>query len=107
MIGTVKSFDIENYSYCVAEYGNKRHQEALEFCKKMNARLPLPRNKLEADKFLEISPSFTHVDARNFYKTANKTDWLNAESKRLENRPVYEWITNINIFQSIVSNNNF
>ena len=66
----------------------------MEFCKKLNARLPLPRTKLEADEFRKISPSFTHVDARNPHKTADKTKWIDVEGKLLGDRPVYARIKN-------------
>ena len=65
------------------------HPKAVKICKKLNARLPLPRNEKEAKEFLKISPSWTHVDARNPKKTANKAEWVDAENKPLGNRPVY------------------
>ena len=57
----------------------------------MNARLPLPRTKNELDAFLKISPSWTHVDARNPKRTSNKAEWVDAEGKPLGKRPVYLW----------------
>ena len=67
-----------------------KHPEAFEFCKKLNARLPLPRNKQEVDEFIKIGgKTFTNVDARNPKKTSNKTEWVDAEGKPLGNRPVY------------------
>ena len=89
MSGVVKNFNVDGRSYCVVDHGKKKHSEAFEFCKKLNARLPLPRNKQEADEFLKISPSFTNVDARNPKKTSNKAEWVDAEDKLLGNRPVY------------------
>ena len=69
--------------------GKNTHSAAVEVCKNLNARLPLPRNKQEADEFLKISPSWTHVDARNPKKTSIKAEWVDAEGKPLGNRPVY------------------
>ena len=66
------------------------HPKAFEFCKNLNARLPLPRNKQEADEFLKISTIFTHVDARNPKTTSNKDEWVDAEGKPLCNRPVHQ-----------------
>ena len=91
MSGAVKNINVDGRSYCVVDHGNKKYPEAFEFCKKLNARLPLPRNKQEAAEFLKISSSFTHVDARNPKKTANKAEWVDAEGKPLGNRPVYLW----------------
>ena len=89
MTGVVKYINVDGRSYCVVNHGNKKHSEALEYCKKLNSKLPLPRTKAELDKFRKISPSWTHVDARNPLKTSNKTEWVDAEGKPLGNRPVY------------------
>ena len=91
LTGSVKKINVEARSYCVVDYGNMKHPEAFEFCKKLNARLPLPRNKQEADEFFKISPFWTHVDARNPKKSSNKAEWVDAEGKPLGNRPVYLW----------------
>ena len=61
----------------------------------INARLPLPRNKKEADQFIKIAnrnykgSQWIIVDARNPKKTDNKADWVDAENKPLGDRPVY------------------
>ena len=91
LTGAVKNINVDGRSYCAVNHGNKIHSKALNFCKKLNSRLPLPRNKQEADEFLKISPSWTHVDARNPKKTSNKAKWVDAEGKPLGNRPVYLW----------------
>ena len=62
---------------------------AVDICKKINARLPLPRNKQEADEFLKISPYWLNVDARNPKNTSDKTKWVDAEDKPLGTRPVH------------------
>ena len=91
LTGAVKHINVDGRSYCVVDHGKKKHPEAFEFCKKLNARLPLPRNKQEADEFLKISgPNvWTNVDARNPKQTSNKAEWVDAEDKLLGNRPVY------------------
>ena len=89
MTGAVKNINVDGRSYCVVDHGSKKHPDAVEFCKKLNARLPLPRTKAELDEFRKISPSYTNVDARNPKKTANKAEWVDAEGKPLGNRPVY------------------
>ena len=85
----VKNINVDGRSYCAVDKGDYNHTAAFEICKKLNARLPLPRNKQEADEFLKISPSWTHVDARNPKQTSNKAEWIDAEDKPLGNRPVY------------------
>ena len=89
MTGVVKNINVDGRSYCVVDHGDKKHPEAFAFCKNLNARLPLPRNKQEADEFLKISPFWTHVDARNPKQTSNRAEWVDAENKPLGNRPVY------------------
>ena len=66
-----------------------KHPRAVEYCKSINARLPLPRNKAELDEFRKISPSNTNIDARNPKFTSNRTEWVDAEGKPLGTRPVY------------------
>ena len=88
--GDVKNVKVGGRSYCAVDHGGSyKHTEAVEFCKNLNARLPLPRNKAELDEFRKIIPMFAHVDARNPKKTSNKAEWVDAEDKPLGNRPVY------------------
>ena len=89
LTGTVKNINVDGRSYCVVDLGNKKHSEAVESCKSLNAKLPLPRTKAELDEFRKISPSWTHVDGRNPKKTSNKTEWIDGEGKPHGNRPVY------------------
>ena len=81
--------NIDGRSYCFVDMGYHTHPVAFNICKKLNARLPLPRNKQEAVFFtINVAP-WTHVDARNPKKTSNKTEWVDAENKPLGTRPVY------------------
>ena len=89
LTGVVKNINVGGRSYCVVDHGKKKHPVAFEFCKKLNARLPLPRNKQEADEFLKISSYWTNVDARNPKKTVNYAEWVDAEDKPFGNRSVY------------------
>ena len=95
-VTAVKNIKVDGRSYCAVYHGSKKHTEAVEFCKNLNARLPLPRNKAELDSFVKFYKSYgnykgtyTHVDARNPKKTSNKAEWVDAEDKPLGNRPVY------------------
>ena len=89
LTGTVTKINSYARSYCVVDHGYMKHSDAVEFCRKLNARLPLPRNQNEAEKFLKISQDkWTNVDARNPKKTANKAEWVDAEGKPLGSRPV-------------------
>ena len=89
MTGYVRNINVDGRSYCVVDKGNHKHSAAVDICKNLNARLPLPRNEKESGEFRKISPFWTNVDARNPKKTADKTEWVDAEGKPLGNRPVY------------------
>ena len=89
MTGYVWNINVDGRSYCIVDKGNHKHSAAVDICKNLNARLPLPRNEKESDEFRKISPFWTNVDARNPKKTADKTEWVDAEGKPLGNRPVY------------------
>ena len=90
---------VNGRSYCVVYRGLHEHSEAVKICKKLNARLPLPRNKKESEAFLKAGGytgtlSSAHVDARNPKKTEDKTEWVDAEGKPLGTRPVYQRVIN-------------
>ena len=98
LTGYVNNFTVDGRSYCFVDRGNSKHYEAIETCRQLNARLPLPRNKRELDAFRKASSqathwvslsSWTHVDARNPMKTDNKSEWVDAEDKPLGDTPVY------------------
>ena len=105
LYGPVKNMKVDGHSYCVVNKANDKHPRAFETCKKLNARLPLPRNKKEADAFLKISGSkvyktsggsyWLYVDARNPKNTSNKAEWIDAEGKALGTRPVYQRVKKV------------
>ena len=114
--GKINYVKINGRQYCVVDKGIHRHSEAVEICKKLNARLPLPRDQTEAHGFMSIkgysmfSKSYKpyniwmNVDARNPKKTNEKSEWVDAEGKQLGNRAVYlRVIILILLFQSSVT----
>ena len=76
----------------MVDKGNHKHPDSIEICKKLNARLPLPRNKDEANEFLKIMGylGVVNADAMNPKKTSNKAEWVDAENTPLGDRPVYQ-----------------
>ena len=94
---------VNGRSYCVVYRGLHEHSEAVKICKKLNARLPLPRDKAEANEFIKprYSPwsglsnmainlkEWIHADARNPKKFNKKSEWIDSEDKQLGNRAVY------------------
>ena len=94
--GTVHNFNVDGYSYCaVVQKQYYEHSPAVEVCRKLNARLPLPRNKEEVDAIRKITGfEPIHVDARNPKKTKNKAEWVDAENKPIGTRDVYLRVRN-------------
>ena len=76
----------------MVDKGKHRHVNAIELCRNLNARLPLPRNKEEADEFVKIPANWisANADARNPKKTADRYEWVDAENKPLRDRPVHQ-----------------
>ena len=90
LTGYVQNINVDGRSYCVVDHGNKKHPDAIKICKNLNARLPLPRNKKEAEEFIKIGgPVWTNVDARNPKKSSNIAEWVDAEGKPLGIRLVH------------------
>ena len=96
LIGKVNGIKMNGRQYCVVDKGEHQHSDAVEICKKLNARLPLPRDRTEAHGFMSLK-GFTsgksynvwmNADARNPMKTSNKSEWVDAEGKPLGNRAV-------------------
>ena len=122
LTGKVNYVKINGRQYCVVDKEKHKHSEAVEICKKLNARLPLPRDQSEAHSFMSLkgfkglkgfsmlTTSFKpnnlwmNADARNPKKTNEKSEWVDAEGKQLGNRAVYlRVIILILLFQSSVT----
>ena len=69
LTGTVQKMNEGNRSYCMAYKGRKSHNVAMETCKKLNAKLPLPKSKEEAESFRKI----TEVGAKSLF---DKNVWI-------------------------------
>ena len=53
--------------------GGKSHNVAMETCKKLNARLPLPKSKEEGDSFRNITGvTSVWIGIRDLTKTTDK-----------------------------------
>ena len=101
LTGKVHNLKINGHQYCVVDKEKRKHPEAVEICKNLNARLPLPRDQAEAHAFMSLKgySMFTtsykpynvwmNVDARNPKKAIKKSEWVDAEGKPLGNRAVY------------------
>ena len=61
-----KVFKIGAKTFCLSNYGKMLFQDAGEFCRDLNARLPLPRNKQESDDFVRILPDIGITKVSSF-----------------------------------------
>ena len=80
LTGSVKQFTYDGNSYCMVNHGKKWQGEAIDFCKKMNAGLPLPKSKGEATEYLKITGSEnTWIGLTDSTKSGNKAAWKDIE----------------------------
>ena len=108
LTGKVNNIKINGRPYCVVDKGKHQHSDAVEICKKLNARLPLPRDQTEAHGFMSLKgfskynkkpyKVWINVDARNPKKTNKKSEWVDAEGKPLGNRAVYLRVIHLLLF---------
>ena len=71
-------------------HGRKSQDEAITFCKKLNAGLPLPKNKGEEDEFLKITGSHLAfwIGLTDSTQSGNKAAWKDLEGNPIGNRYV-------------------
>ena len=73
----------------MVNHGLKTQDEAIDFCKKRNAGLPLPKSKWEVDEFLKITgKSNTWIGLTVLTKSDNKTAWKDLDGHPIGNRYV-------------------
>ena len=73
----------------MVNHGKKNQDAAIEFCKKMNAGLPLPKSKGEAAEYLKITGS-EHVwmGLTDVTKSGNMAAWKDLDGNPIGNRYV-------------------
>ena len=72
----------------MVNHGKKSQDAAIEFCKKMNAGLPLPKSKGEAAEFLRITGSHVWIGLKDVTKSGNMAAWKDLDGKPIGNRYV-------------------
>ena len=69
--------------------GKKGQNEAIDECKKLNAQLPLPKSKNEADKLREVTGTDNvWIGIRDLTKSGDESKWKDAEENFIGNRYV-------------------
>ena len=74
----------------MVDYGLKRHDEAIDLCKKFNAGLPLPKNSGEVKEYLTITPHYNSfwIGLTDSTKSGNMAAWKDLEGNLIGNRYV-------------------
>ena len=90
LIGSVKTFSYGKNSYCMVKlYGSKGQNEAWDECKTLNAQLPLPKSKDEADRFIELtSKQSIWIGIRDLTESGDPSKWKDAEGNLIGRRYV-------------------
>ena len=83
LTGSIKKIAYDGKTYCMVYHGRKSQDEAITFCKKLNAGLPLPKNKGEEDEFLKITGSHLAfwIGLTDSTQSGNKAAWKDLEGK--------------------------
>ena len=69
--------------------GKKGQNEAIDECKKLNAQLPLPKSKNEADKLRKVTGTDNvWIGIRDLTKSGDESKWKDAEENIIGNRYV-------------------
>ena len=89
LTGSVRTVSYGNTSYCMVNKGKKGQNEAIDECKKLNAQLPLPKSKNEADKLREVTGTDdVWIGIRDLTKSGDESKWKDAEENFIGNRYV-------------------
>ena len=89
MTGSIQKLTYDGNSYCMVNHGLKDQNAAIEFCKKMNAGLPLPKSKGETTEFLKITGSENvWIGLTDSTKSGNMAAWKDIEGNPIGSRYV-------------------
>ena len=88
LTGLIKKLTYDGNTYCMVNHGNKNQDVAIDFCKKMNAGLPLPKSKGEAAEFSKITGAFVWIGLTDVTKSGNMAAWKDLDGNPIGNRYV-------------------
>ena len=73
----------------MVNHGTKNQDVAIDFCKKLNAGLPLPKSKGEVDEYLKITGSKNvWIGLTDSTQSGNMTSWKDLDGNPIGNRYV-------------------
>ena len=72
--------------------GKKGQNEAMDECKTLNAQLPLPKSKSEADEFIKTmgltANDYVWIGIRDLTKSGDQSQWKDVEGNFIGSRYV-------------------
>ena len=102
--GSFKTVSYGNKSYCMVYMGRKSQNLAMYECKMLNATLPLPKSKGEADEFRKITGTnpgnstwtdYVWMGIRDTTKSSDKSKWKDVEGNQVGNAYVNLRVINL------------
>ena len=89
LTGSIKTLTYDGITYCMVNHGKKSQNAAIEFCKKINAGLPLPKSKGEVDEFLKITGSgYVWIGITDSTQSGNMAAWKDLDGNPIGSRYV-------------------
>ena len=76
---TDTKFGIDSRLYCAKDIGDMSQLEGIGECKKLNAKLPLPKSEDEVKVFYKYYNTRTWIDLRDPKKTGDSNNWKDSE----------------------------
>ena len=81
--------------------GSKKQNEAMDYCKNINAKLPLPKSKAEQDEFMKVTKtSWVWIGIKDETKFGVKANWKDVEGNPIGNAYVNLRVINFKILES-------
>ena len=103
LTGSIKQLTFGGNSYCMVNHGKKQQGVAIDFCKKMNAGLPLPKSKGEVDEYRKITGSQSvWIGLTDSTKSGKKAAWKDIEGNLIGSRYVNLRVITFNFFLFLV-----
>ena len=94
--GSIKKLTYDGNSYCMVNHGAKHQDAAIDFCKKLNAGLPLPKSKGELMEVIKITDNKSvWIGLTDSTQSGNRAAWKDIEGNPIGNRYVNLRVKNI------------
>ena len=82
----------------MVDAGFRVQYHAVDYCKSINAKLPLPKSKEEFDEFRRIMDFYVWIGIMDTSVSGNKSNWRDLEGNLIENAYVNLRVKNLTVF---------